>query len=91
MFHLTRNPDIASAEANLGWNEELTISEAVRDPLIAIVMRADGVTCEEFTHLLETAARTMKAKRKVVEEHPGQSCNEHGPALPALGWRSSGR
>ncbi|MBY3174299.1 hypothetical protein HFO39_21205 [Rhizobium leguminosarum] len=47
--------------ATAGKNEELTITEALRDPLIAIVMRADGVTSEEFKRLLEAAARELKA------------------------------
>ena len=38
-------------------SNDLTISEALRDPLIAMVMRADGVTLEDFKQLLETAAR----------------------------------
>ncbi len=41
-------------------NGELTISEALRDPLIAMVMRADGVTSEELKQLLETAARRVE-------------------------------
>ncbi|MDR6665642.1 hypothetical protein J2X71_001900 [Rhizobium sp. 1399] len=43
-----------------GMNGELTISEALRDPLIAMVMRADGVTSEELKQLLETAARRVE-------------------------------
>lgn len=43
-----------------GRTYELTISEALRDPLIAIMMRADGVTSEEFRRLLETAARELE-------------------------------
>ncbi|TDW32391.1 hypothetical protein EV128_107260 [Rhizobium azibense] len=45
-----------------GKNDELTISEALRDPLIAMVMRADGVTSEEFKRVLRTAAREMETK-----------------------------
>jgi hypothetical protein len=41
---------------------DLTISEALRDPLIATVMRADGVKLEEFKQLLETAARKRESK-----------------------------
>ena len=41
---------------------DLTISEALRDPLIAMVMRADGVKLEEFKQLLETAARKRESK-----------------------------
>lgn len=36
---------------------DLTIAEALRDPMIAMVMRADGVKLEDFKQLLETAAR----------------------------------
>jgi hypothetical protein len=50
-----------SVAAAVGENDELTITEALRDPLIAIVMRADGVTSEEFKRLLETAARELDA------------------------------
>lgn len=50
------------ADATAGKNGELTIAEVLEDPLIAIVMKADGVTSEEFQRLLETAAREMEAK-----------------------------
>ncbi|NLS04309.1 hypothetical protein HGP14_13180 [Rhizobium sp. P32RR-XVIII] len=43
-------------------SNDLTISEALRDPLIAMVMRADGVKLEEFKQLLETAARKRESK-----------------------------
>ncbi len=43
-------------------SNDLTISEALRDPLIAMVMRADGVTLEDFKQLLETAARKRESK-----------------------------
>jgi hypothetical protein len=43
-------------------SNDLTISEALRDPLIAMVMRADGVKLEEFKKLLETAARKRESK-----------------------------
>jgi hypothetical protein len=51
-----------SVGAIAGKNDELTITEALGDPLIAMVMRADGVTSEEFKRLLEAAARELKAK-----------------------------
>jgi hypothetical protein len=51
-----------SVGATAGKNDELTITEALGDPLIAMVMRADGVTSEEFKRLLEAAARELKAK-----------------------------
>ncbi|MGR9271827.1 hypothetical protein ACU8OQ_31400 (plasmid) [Rhizobium leguminosarum] len=50
-----------SVGATTGKNDELTISEALCDPLIAMMMRADGVTSEEFKQLLEAAARELKA------------------------------
>ncbi|UWU17549.1 hypothetical protein [Rhizobium sullae] len=49
-----------SVGATAEKNDELTISEALSDPLIAIVMRADGVISEEFKRLLETAARELE-------------------------------
>ena len=51
-----------SVGATAGKKDELTISEALCDPLIAMMMRADGVTSEEFKRLLEAAARELKAK-----------------------------
>ncbi|WP_334546556.1 hypothetical protein [Rhizobium leguminosarum] len=50
-----------SVGTTAGNNDELTISEALCDPLIAMMMRADGVTSEEFNRLLEAAARELKA------------------------------
>ena len=52
-------------------NDELTISEALRDPLIATVRRAYGVSPEEFKRLLETAARELEA-------NPAKSVNGGG-------------
>lgn len=49
-----------SVGATAGKNDELTITEALRDPLIAIVMRADGVTSDELKRLLEAAAQELK-------------------------------
>jgi hypothetical protein len=46
-------------------NRDLTISEALHDPMIAMVMRADGVKLEDFKQLLETAARKREATSKV--------------------------
>jgi hypothetical protein len=43
--------------------DDLTISEALRDPLIAMVMRADGVKLDDFKRLLETAA--VKREQRV--------------------------
>jgi len=47
-------------------NRDLTISEALRDPMIAMVMRADGVKLEDFKQLLETAARKREASTSKV-------------------------
>nr|WP_183929529.1 hypothetical protein [Rhizobium mongolense] len=53
---------LCSVGATGGKNDELTISEALRDPLIAMLMRADGVTSEEFKRVLQTAAREVETK-----------------------------
>ncbi|MBB4278614.1 hypothetical protein [Rhizobium mongolense] len=45
---------------------DLTISEALRDPLIAMVMRADGVKLDDFKQLLETAARKREPNASKV-------------------------
>jgi len=36
---------------------DLTISEALKDPLIRLLLRADKVNADEFARLLEDAAR----------------------------------
>lgn len=41
--------------------DDLTMNEALQDPLIAQVLRADGVRQEDFRRLLETAALKMRA------------------------------
>ena len=46
--------------------EDLTISEALRDPLIAMVLRADGVKLEDFKQLLETAAHKREPRPSTV-------------------------
>jgi hypothetical protein len=62
--------------------DDLTISEALRDPLIAMVMRADGVKLDDFKRLLETAA--VKREQRVspvgkfinaVTGNPGATCS----------------
>ncbi|MDM9646265.1 MULTISPECIES: hypothetical protein [unclassified Rhizobium] len=62
--------------------DDLTISEALRDPLIAMVMRADGVKLEDFKRLLETAAvkreqRANPVKKfiDVIKSNPAAVCN----------------
>ena len=41
---------------------DLTISECLRDPLIAVLMHADGVKLEDLRKLLETAACNWESK-----------------------------
>ncbi|MBB3965416.1 MULTISPECIES: hypothetical protein [Rhizobium] len=62
--------------------DDLTISEALRDPLIAMVMRADGVKLEDFKRLLETAAvkreqRVNPVKKfiDVIKTNPAAVCS----------------
>ncbi|WP_092586094.1 hypothetical protein [Rhizobium mongolense] len=64
---------IGHAGATGGKNDELTISEALRDPLIAMVLRADGVTSEEFKRVLQTAAREWKLNRPTLSEEMGRN------------------
>lgn len=62
--------------------DDLTISEALRDPLIAMVMRADGVKLEDFKQLLETAA-VKRAQRpnpvknfiNIIQSNPAATCS----------------
>ncbi|OWW04687.1 hypothetical protein ATY81_01510 [Rhizobium sp. R72] len=42
--------------------QDLTIAEALRDPLIAMVLRADGVKLDDFRRLLETAAKKREQR-----------------------------
>ncbi|CCM79043.1 hypothetical protein [Rhizobium mesoamericanum] len=46
--------------------EDLTITEALRDPLIAMVLRADGVKLDDFKRLLETAAKKGEQRASPV-------------------------
>ncbi|WP_431322849.1 hypothetical protein [Rhizobium sp. YTU87027] len=46
--------------------EDLTITEALRDPLIAMVLRADGVKLDDFKRLLETAAKKREQRASPV-------------------------
>jgi hypothetical protein len=62
--------------------DDLTISEALRDPLIAMVMRADGVKLDDFKRLLETAAvkreqRSNPVKKfiDVIKSNPAATCS----------------
>jgi hypothetical protein len=61
---------------------DLTISEALRDPLIAMVMRADGVKLDDFKQLLETAARKREQRvspvskfLNVISNNPAATCS----------------
>lgn len=42
-------------------NSEMTMSEALRDPMIRQLLRADRVSLSEFAELLETTARARNA------------------------------
>lgn len=42
-------------------NSEMTMSEALRDPMIRQMLRADRVSLTEFAALLEKAARARNA------------------------------
>lgn len=44
--------------------KELTISEAVSDPLIALMNHADNVSNREFAQMLESAARVLLKQPK---------------------------
>ncbi len=62
--------------------EELTITEALRDPLIAMVLRADGVKLDDFRRLLETAATKREQRTspvgkflKSISNDPAAMCN----------------
>ncbi|MDM9625552.1 hypothetical protein QTL95_06575 [Rhizobium sp. S152] len=62
--------------------DDLTISEALRDPLIAMVMRADGVKLEDFKQLLETAAvkraqrpNPVKKFMNIIQSNPAATCS----------------
>jgi len=46
--------------------DDLTITEALHDPLIAMVLRADGVKLDDFKRLLETAARKREQRTSPV-------------------------
>ncbi|KQV65238.1 hypothetical protein [Rhizobium sp. Root1220] len=48
--------------------DDLTIAEALRDPLIAMVMRADGVKLDDFKQLLETAAGKREHRASPVSK-----------------------
>ncbi|MEK1896616.1 MAG: hypothetical protein AAAB20_25635 [Rhizobium sp.] len=62
--------------------EDLTITEALRDPLIAMVLRADGVNLDDFKRLLETAAKKREQRpspvskfMNVISNNPAAMCS----------------
>jgi hypothetical protein len=66
--------------------DDLTISEALRDPLIAMVLRADGVKLEDFKQLLETAARKREPRPSSVGDMIGAFAGRTNlPAMPCFG------
>lgn len=71
--------------------EDLTLSEALRDPMILAVAHADGVTTVELGRMLHSAAKRLRAPRARSDEtsahrFPGQA--EAAP-LPVSVLRSS--
>lgn len=58
---------------------EMTIADVLKDPLIGQLLRADGVSVEEFEILLLNAARSQSASR-----NPGRLQREGRAVSPAL-------
>lgn len=58
---------------------EMTIADVLNDPLIGQLLRADGVSVEEFEILLQNAARSQSASR-----NPGRVPWEGRAVSPAL-------
>ena len=52
--------------------DDMTMSEVLRDPLIRLMLRADGISLGAFAELLEAAARRRNARFSNTE-HEGQS------------------
>lgn len=65
---LTRNEPSASRNEVLP-SGELTLDEILRDPLIAMVNRADCVTWRSYAQLMQSAARVFagRVQRKQIE------------------------
>ena len=59
------------------FHDDLTLSEALRDPLILAVAKADGVSAEELGRLLFTAADAMQGS-------PRRRGREHRAKRPAV-------
>lgn len=51
--------------------EDLTIDEVLHDPMIAMVMRADGVRLDDFKQLLESAARRVEQPKTTARDFLG--------------------
>lgn len=58
---------------------ELTIEDAVSDPLIALLRRADGISTPEFTRLLQAASETYDAGKQA--RHRSALCGKRAPSL----------
>lgn len=54
---------------------EMTISEALRDPMIRLMLRADHVSLEDFTKLLEEAATSERQVAHSIKK--GQFVRSH--------------
>ncbi len=67
------------------FHDDLTLSEALRDPLILAVARADGVSAEELGRLLFKAADAMEAhpRRRARELRARRPAAERASAAPA--------
>lgn len=48
--------------------DEITISQALRDPMIRLVMRADGVSLEDFAKLLKDAASRKRQSSDLIKD-----------------------
>lgn len=59
---------------------EMTISEVLRDPLIRLVLRADGTSLSTFAHLLKAAARERQAAHRNIPAVPYFPTAKENPA-----------
>ncbi len=48
--------------------DDLTIDEILRDPIVAMVMRANGVRLEDFKQLLKSAARRVEQPKATARD-----------------------
>lgn len=68
-------------------NSEMTMSEALRDPMIRQMLRADRVSLTEFATLLEKTARARNAafgEQRVIGSMP-HACIQGPSASNELG------